>query len=65
VDLLEVVLKRVTDEYILQGLGFGAMPTQIICTDELRDGSIVPIQAEWSAFYEAACEIIVENTARA
>jgi hypothetical protein len=61
------------------------MPTQIICTDELRDGRIVPVLAEWrpealdvhmiypfelsfstliSAFYEVACEIIVENTAR-
>ena len=76
---------QVCKQYILQGLGIGAMPTQIICTDELRDGSIVPVIPEWkpepldvhmiypfelsfstliSAFYEAACEIIVENTAR-
>lgn len=76
---------QVSKQYILQGFGFGAMPTQIICTAELRDGSIVPIVPEWklepldvhmiypfefsfstliSAFYEAACEIIVENTAR-
>jgi DNA-binding transcriptional LysR family regulator len=76
---------QVCKQYILQGLGIGAMPTQIICTDELRDGSIVPVLPEWqpealdvhmiypfelsfstliSAFYEAACEIIVENTAR-
>jgi DNA-binding transcriptional LysR family regulator len=76
---------QVCKQYILQGLGFGAMPTQIICTAELRDGSIVPVLPEWkpesldvhmiypfelsfstliSAFYEAACEIIVENSAR-
>ena len=76
---------QVCKQYILQGLGIGAMPTQIICTDELRDGTLVPVLPEWapdpldvhmiypfelsfstliSAFYEAACEIIVENTAR-
>jgi DNA-binding transcriptional LysR family regulator len=74
---------QVCKQYILQGLGVGAMPTQIICTDELREGSIVPVLPEWtpesldvhmiypfelsfstliSAFYETACEIIVENT---
>jgi DNA-binding transcriptional LysR family regulator len=77
---------QVCKQYILQGLGFGAMPTQIICTDELRDGTIVPVLPDWkpeplevhmiypfelsfstliSAFYEVACEIIVENIARA
>ena len=76
---------QVCKQYILEGLGIGAMPTQIICTDELRDGTIVPVLPEWkpepldvhmiypfelsfstliSAFYEAACEIIVENIAR-
>ncbi|MGZ6780399.1 MAG: substrate binding domain-containing protein, partial [Mycobacterium sp.] len=76
---------QVCKQYILQGLGVGAMPTQIICTDELREGSLVPVLPEWrldplqvhmiypfelsfstliSAFYEVACEIIVENTAR-
>jgi DNA-binding transcriptional LysR family regulator len=76
---------QVCKQYILQGLGIGAMPTKIICTDELREGSIVPVLPGWtlepldvhmiypfelsfstliSAFYEAACEIIVENTAR-
>ena len=76
---------QVCKQYILQGLGVGAMPTQIICTDELREGSIVPVLPEWrpepldvhmiypfelsfstliSAFYETACEIIVENSAR-
>jgi DNA-binding transcriptional LysR family regulator len=77
---------QVCKQYILQGLGIGEMPTQIICTAELRAGSIVPVLPEWapepldvhmiypfelsfstliSAFYETACEIIVENTARA
>ncbi len=76
---------QVCKQYILQGLGIGAMPTQIICTDELREGSLVPVLPEWrleplevhmiypfelsfstliSAFYNAACEIIVENIAR-
>ncbi len=76
---------QVCKQYILQGLGIGVMPTQIICTTELREGTIVPVLPEWtpqpldvhmiypfelsfstliSAFYEAACEIIVENTAR-
>ena len=76
---------QVCKQYILQGLGIGAMPTQIICTDELREGSLVPVLPQWileplevhmiypfelsfstliSAFYEAACEIIVENIAR-
>ena len=69
----------------MQGLGVGAMPTQIICTTELQAGSIVSVLPEWkpepldvhmiypfelsfstliSAFYEAACEIIIENSAR-
>lgn len=77
---------QVCKQYILQGLGVGAMPTQIICTTELREGSIVPVLPGWrldsldvhmiypfelsfstliSAFYETACGIIVENTARA
>jgi DNA-binding transcriptional LysR family regulator len=76
---------QVCKQYILEGLGIGAMPTQIICTAELREGSIVAVLPEWtlepldvhmiypfelsfstliSAFYEAACDIIVENTAR-
>jgi DNA-binding transcriptional LysR family regulator len=76
---------QVCKQYILQGLGIGPMPTQIICTTELRDGSIVPVLPDWtleamdvhmiypfelsfstliSAFYETACEIIVENSAR-
>jgi DNA-binding transcriptional LysR family regulator len=76
---------QVCKQYILHGLGIGAMPNQIIVTTELREGSIVPVLPGWSlerldvymihpfqlsfstlisAFYEAACEIIVENSAR-
>ena len=76
---------QVCKQYILQGLGIGAMPNQIICTNELRDGSIVPVLPEWSvegldvhmiypfhlsfstlisAFYDTACEIIIENSTR-
>ena len=76
---------QVCKQYILQGLGVGTMPTQIICTRELREGTIVPILPGWaveplavhmiypfelsfstliSAFYDTACEIIVENIAR-
>lgn len=39
---------QVCKQYILQGLGIGAMPTQIICTAELRAGSIVPILPQWT-----------------
>jgi len=38
---------QVCKQYILQGLGIGAMPTQIICTAELRDGSLVPVLPDW------------------
>jgi DNA-binding transcriptional LysR family regulator len=76
---------QVCKQYILHGLGIGAMPNQIIVTEELRDGSIVPVLPEWnlerldvymihpfqlsfstliSAFYETACDVIVENSAR-
>ncbi|OBK24858.1 LysR family transcriptional regulator [Mycobacterium asiaticum] len=76
---------QVCKEYILQGLGIGAMPTQIICTQELREGTMVPVLPQWaveplavhmiypfelsfstliSAFYDTACQIIVENIAR-
>jgi hypothetical protein len=75
----------VCKQYILQGLGIGAMSNQIICTSELADGSIVPVLPDWSverldvqmiypfhlsfstrisAFYDTACEIIIENSAR-
>lgn len=39
---------QVCKQYILQGLGIGAMPTQIICTDELRDGTLVPVLSDWT-----------------
>ena len=76
---------QVCKQYILHGLGVGAMPNQIIVTAELRDGSIVPVLPDWnlermdvymihpfqlsfstliSAFYETACDIITENSAR-
>ena len=72
--------------HVVEGLGIGVMPTQIICEPELREGSLVPVLPQWhtepldvhmiypfelsfstliSAFYDAACEIIVENIARA
>lgn len=75
---------HVCKQYILEGLGVGAMPSQIICNTELREGSIVPVLPDWSlerldvymiypfqlsfsalisAFYDTACEIIVENSA--
>ena len=77
---------QVCKQYILQGLGIGVMPAQIICTNELRDGTLVSVLPQWrlealavhmiypfelsfstliTAFYETACEIIVENIARA
>lgn len=76
---------QVCKQYILHGLGIGAMPNQIIVTTELREGSIVPVLPDWSleridvymihpfqlsfstlisAFYETACDIISENSAR-
>jgi len=76
---------QVCKQYILHGLGIGAMPNQIIVTTELREGSIVPVLPDWrlermdvymihpfqlsfstliSAFYETACDIIIENSAR-
>lgn len=38
---------QVCKQYILQGLGIGVMPTQIICTDELRAGTLVPVLPHW------------------
>lgn len=38
---------QVCKQYIMQGLGIGMMPTQIICTDELRAGSLVPVLPDW------------------
>jgi DNA-binding transcriptional LysR family regulator len=38
---------QVCKQYIMQGLGIGIMPTQIICTTELREGTIVPVLPHW------------------
>ncbi len=38
---------HITKEYILNGLGIGAMPKQIICSGELKEGTIVPVLADW------------------
>lgn len=38
---------QVCKQYILQGLGIGVMPTQIICTTELREHTIVPVLPGW------------------
>lgn len=38
---------QVSKQYILQGLGIGIMPRQIICSGELRQGTIVSILPEW------------------
>lgn len=38
---------QVCKQYILQGLGIGAMPNQIICSGELQAGEIVPVLPEW------------------
>ena len=35
-------------QYILEGLGVGIMPRQIICSGELQEGTIVPVLPEWS-----------------
>ena len=39
---------QIIKQNILQGLGIGAMPKQIICSGELQDGSIVPILPDWT-----------------
>lgn len=39
---------QIGKQYILQGLGIGAMPKQIICSGELLEGSIVPILPDWN-----------------
>ncbi len=39
---------QVCKQYILQGLGVGIMPRQIICSGELQEGTIVPVLPEWS-----------------
>lgn len=38
---------QVSKRLIMQGLGVGAMPEKILCSGELREGSIVPVLPEW------------------
>ena len=38
---------QISKQYILQGLGVGAMPKHIICAGELQEGTIVPILPDW------------------
>lgn len=38
---------QVNKQYILQGIGIGAMPNQIICAGELEEGTIVPVLPDW------------------
>ncbi len=38
---------QIIKQNILQGLGIGAMPNQIICSGELHDGSIIPVLPDW------------------
>jgi DNA-binding transcriptional LysR family regulator len=39
---------QVCKQYILQGLGIGAMPSRILCTEELKDGSLVAVLPDWT-----------------
>lgn len=39
---------QISKQYLLQGLGIGAMPKQIICSGELQEGSIVPVLLDWN-----------------
>ena len=39
---------QISKQYILQGLGIGAMPSQIICSGELQEGSLIPVLPDWS-----------------
>lgn len=38
---------QVSKRLIMEGLGLGAMPKKIICSGELREGSLVPVLPEW------------------
>ncbi|NPU92608.1 MAG: LysR family transcriptional regulator [Gammaproteobacteria bacterium] len=38
---------HVSKDYILRGLGFGIMPREIICSQELKLGVLVPLLPEW------------------
>lgn len=39
---------QISKQYILQGLGIGIMPKQIICSGELQEGTIIPILPDWT-----------------
>lgn len=39
---------QVCKQYILQGLGIGIMPKQIICSGELEEGTILPVLPDWN-----------------
>lgn len=39
---------QVSKQYLLEGIGFGAMPDVIICSGELQQGTLVPILPDWS-----------------
>lgn len=38
---------QISKQYIMQGLGFGVMPELIICSGELKEGTILPVFADW------------------
>lgn len=38
---------QVNKQYILDGLGVGLMPNQIICAGELDEGTLVPVLPDW------------------
>ena len=38
---------HVSKDYILRGLGFGIMPREIICSQELKRGVLVPLLPDW------------------
>jgi len=39
---------QINKQYILQGLGIGAMPKLIICAGELQEGTIIPVLPDWN-----------------
>jgi len=39
---------QISKQYILQGLGIGAMPKLIICSGELQEGTIIPVLPDWN-----------------
>jgi DNA-binding transcriptional LysR family regulator len=39
---------QVSKQYILRDLGIGIMPKQIICSGELKQGTLVPVLPDWT-----------------